>query len=186
MIAENDNLKTAEEKMQEVGTSTTWLEMKRNYTTWGQVKLTKESPHKSKSTPDISKVRGATFEIFGDVAICINYYQAFSPEQAHKKEASSTPDNTEQHELEMQKRYSLTLWEQYKRAHSMSWSSSLSELKTPDAFTQPTRHDQMLKDASIQRGMLKILPYLKVTTAMNTANNAFSALFNLFLSTNSL
>mgnify|MGYP001791598164 CR=1 FL=1 len=54
---DDDERPSAEERMQEVGSSTTWLEMKRNYTTWGQVKLNKDDPHKSKSVPDITKVR---------------------------------------------------------------------------------------------------------------------------------
>lgn len=72
--------------------------------------------------------------------------------QAHRRQESPSPAVKDE-EQERQKRYSLTLWEQYKRAHSMSLSASLSELKTPDAFTQPTRRDQMLKDAQIQQGM---------------------------------
>ena len=36
--------------------------------------------------------------------------------------------------VEDRKRYSLTLWEMYKRNHSMDLSVSMSEMKTPDAF----------------------------------------------------
>lgn len=37
----------------------------------------------------------------------------------------------------MYKRYSLTLWEQYKRTHSNSLLTSDGELKTPEAFSDP-------------------------------------------------
>jgi len=48
--------------MEEIGNSTTWLQMKHNYTTWGQVKTERVSPErdctKTQSVPDIkTKVR---------------------------------------------------------------------------------------------------------------------------------
>ena len=49
--------RTHERKMEEIGNSTTWQQMKQNYTTWGQVKVDKSGdPKKSKSIPDITKV----------------------------------------------------------------------------------------------------------------------------------
>lgn len=48
-----------EKKMEDIGNSTTWQQMKQNYTTWGQVKVERKvDPKKSKSVPDITKVNG--------------------------------------------------------------------------------------------------------------------------------
>ena len=53
VVAEND--KTHMERMEEIGNSTTWQQMKQNYTTWGQIKCDRADYKKSNSVGDIRR-----------------------------------------------------------------------------------------------------------------------------------
>lgn len=74
--------------------------------------------------------------------------------QVRRREKRTPQQRQHADPQEDRKRYSLTLWEQYKRAHSMSLSASQSELTTPQAFTEPTQtervKDQRLADKASQ------------------------------------
>lgn len=73
-----------------------------------------------------------------------------TPSRQQQSKCGTEAEEGEEEEAEHRKRYSLTLWEQYKRAHSMSLSASQSELTTPQAFTEPTSVEQKQREDKLQ------------------------------------